>query len=498
MFEGVKRILRGNKRRRSNTNRLGKRMFSAAAHNRLIDWPLAYQRINGDLFAHYATIVLRARDLAVNNEYVIGMLRNLQRNVVGVTGFTLQSKADDRSLRSTLETEWREYCSRIGGYCTLDERTSARDFDILVLRSLVIDGECFIRRTFDPSSKYGWRYEVLDSMQIDPLYTVENSGGGHRIFMGVELDERGREVAYYYRPTVDEVYYTGQRERLDAANIFHLYRKEFPAQIRGISMLAGVILNLRQLDDYRNAELVHAQIGACTMGVWEWGGKNSDDIISEDEDDAGEFVREIKPGIFPIAPRGYTAKFLQGAQPNNQFGIFVKSVMRAIANSIGISYNKATGDYESVNYSSLREAALEDRETYCELQRFMIENWKGLQYRDFVNALVVLGRINPGEDLSGIVRHQFFGRRFAWVDPQKEIAAKKEEISLMLTDPISELEARGEDPEEVAEKFVEWKKLLAEKGVLDIWLSAFNKQPDAVAAEAAESEDETTTPQPEE
>lgn len=496
MFEGVKKLMRGSKAEK-HSPRFDTRMFAAAQHNRLVDWPLTYMRVNGDLFLQYTTIVLRARDLAMNNENVIGLLRNLQRNVIGVTGFTLQSKSTDLSLRSSLESAWREYCSRVGGYVTLDEHSSARDLDILVLRSLVIDGECFIRRTFDPSSKYGWRFEVIDSLQIDPMYTVESTGERNRIYMGVELDARGREVAYYYRPTIDEAYYTGQRERLDASNIIHLYRKEFPAQIRGISMLAGAVLNLKQLDDYRTAELVHARIGSSVMGVWVWNGKDSDDIISEDENDPGEFTREIRPGIFPIAPRGYDAKFLQGSQPNANFGQFVKNIMRSIANSIGISYNKASGDYESVNYSSLREAALEDRETFCELQKFLIENWKTLQYRDFVNALVLLGRIPTPLNLDDALRHQFFGRRFAWVDPQKEIAAKKEELALMLTDPKSELEARGEDPEDVVNKFAEWKNLLESKGVLDFWLAAFNKQPDLVNAEA-DSESDNTTPQPEE
>ena len=498
MFEGVKNLLRGNRAEkpalRSTPDQVSKRMFAAAQYNRLVDWPLSHMRINGDLFMEYTTIVLRARDLAQNNEHVIGILRNLQRNVIGVTGFTLQSKSSNLQLRSDIEAAWRDYCSRVGGFVTLDEHSSARDLDILVLRSLVIDGECFLRKTFDPFSRYGWRYEVIDSLQIDPMYTVESAAGGNRIYMGIELDSRGREVAYYYRPTVDEAYYTGPRERLDAANVIHIYRKEFPAQIRGISMLAGAVLDLRQLDDYRTAELVHARIGSAVMGVWEWNGKDSDDIISEDENDPGEFAREIRPGIFPIAPRGYQAKFLQGAQPNNQFGVFVKSVMRSIANSLGISYNKASGDYESVNYSSLREAALEDRETFCELQKFMIENWKTLQYIDFVKAAVLLGRIRVPrgiESLSDLVRHQFFGRRFAWIDPQKEIAAKKEEIALMLTDPISELEARGEDPEEVVNRFDEWKKLLAKKGVLDFWLSAFDKLPDLVSAEAEEDGDDT-------
>ena len=168
--------------------------------------------------------------------------------------------------------------------------------------------------------------------------------------------------------------------------------------------------------------------------------------------------------------------------------------MRSIANSIGISYNKAAGDYESVNYSSLREAALEDRETFCELQKFLIENWKTLQYRDFVHALLILGKIPASGDISDITRHQFFGRRFAWVDPQKEITAKKQELALMLTDPMSELEARGEDPQEVIARFDAWKKLLAEKGMLEFWLGAFDKLPETVAEIADEPENQ---PQPE-
>ena len=83
MFEGVKRILKGRKQHGANTPVFNERMFAAAQHNRLVDWPLSYMRVNGDLFLQYTTIVLRARDLAMNNENVIGLLRNLQRNQCG-------------------------------------------------------------------------------------------------------------------------------------------------------------------------------------------------------------------------------------------------------------------------------------------------------------------------------------------------------------------------------------------------------------------------------
>ena len=165
MFEGVKRILRERKHG-AKSPVFNERMFAAAQHNRLVDWPLSYMRVNGDLFLQYTTIVLRARDLAMNNENVIGLLRNLQRNVIGVTGFTLQSKTSDTALRSELENAWREYCSRVGGWCTLDERTSARDLDILVLVNSDEDGlraknEALVYMTYDFNMEHGTDIEPI-------------------------------------------------------------------------------------------------------------------------------------------------------------------------------------------------------------------------------------------------------------------------------------------------------------------------------------------------
>ena len=465
--------------------KIDQRMFTAAAHNRLVDWPLSYQRVNGDLFVQWPTITLRCRDLAKNNEAVIGILRNLTRNVIGANGFTLQSKAEPVELRPRIEALWREYSSGASHAASLDGHAGGRDFDMLVLRCLVIDGECFIRRIYDPFSKFGWRYEVIDAMQ------VERTENGGKIFMGIEIDPSGRETAYYYRPTMDEQYYSGPRERIDAKDVIHLFRREYASQYRGISMFVGAVMNLKQLDDYRTAELIHAQIGSCCMGVWEWNGQNSDDIITDSSaDDKGEFIREIKPGIFPIAPRGYSAKFLQNPGSNTQFGQFVKNILRSITNSVGISYNKGSGDYESVNYSSLREASLEDRESYSELQQFLIENWKSVQFRDFINAAYMNGLIRT-DNVPAARPHRFFGRRFAWVDPAKEIRAKKEEMGMMLTDPISELEARGEDPDEVIARFAEWKEKLESVGLGGFWDAAFGMKEPEIAEQTFEEETET-------
>ena len=134
------------------------RRFRASTTNRLIDWALSPVKINAELKTDYLSMTLRARDLAKNNEFVAGYLDNLKRNVLGAHGFTLQSKAEPSELARKVEALWQEYQSRSGAFVTLDELQSGRDFDLLVLRTLAIDGEVFIRRVFDPVSPYGWRY----------------------------------------------------------------------------------------------------------------------------------------------------------------------------------------------------------------------------------------------------------------------------------------------------------------------------------------------------
>ena len=58
----------------------------------------------------------------------------------------------------------------------------------------------------------------------------------------------------------------------------------------------------------------------------------------------------------------------------------------------------------------------------------------------------------------------------------------------MLTDPIKELEARGEDPIEVIKRSKEWLDMLGAEGLKDFWLASFTG-----AAPATEPNTEETT-----
>lgn len=462
IFRAIGRAITGKKRQRK---------FSAARNDRLIDWSLGWVRINGQLKQDYRLMVERARDLAQNNEFVTGYLENIERNVIGADGFRLQSLARnpdgsfDRETAREVCSLWKEYQAEEFSYVSADGSQGGREFDALVIRTMLTDGEAFIRRVIDPSSPFGVRYQVLDSLDIDYLYNEELGDGG-RIVMGVKITATGLPVSYFVRESNGDYYQTGERFEIPASEIIHLYRKRFPGQVRGITGLAATVLNIAQLDEYKEAEIVAAKLQAANCAVYEHTGSEDGILDDEDGDENGNIMREMSPGQIGVAPRGYSLKQVTPNHPNSNFAGFTKSVLRGISCSLGLSYNKAAGDYENINYSSSKAATLEDHTTYETLQKFMIGKWKSRQYADFLRYSALSGLLKVDfRRLPGLLCHRFYGKRAQWLDPQKELAGKKLEYELMRTDPITELEAAGRDPEETLDNWKRFGEMCAARGL---------------------------------
>ena len=451
------------------------RRFNAAFGGRVHSYVPSYQRINADLKTDSIGMILKARDLAKNNDFVSGYLNTIVRNVIGSRGFRLQCNAlnDDGSAdqiaNSLLEGLWNEYEKPSNSFVTTDERTGGRDFDILVLRTLVIDGEVFIRKVYDSNSKFGTRYELIDTLDIDFLYNVNECGDGTRIVCGIKIDRKGKPISYFIRTSNTDYYQTGERVEVKADEIIHIYRKFFAGQVRGYTPLSATILNLNQLESYKEAEIIAARMQACNMAFYtKTSSSSGGDGFGDDEniDVNGDWVSEMSPAQIAFAPDGYDVKQLNNNHPNSNFGQFVKSVLRGISNSLGTSYNKSTSDYESVNYSSLREAALEDRASWQELQQFIIENWKDVQFAEFLKNVLLNDLTSlPFSKFKKFSAHKFFGRAWDWVAPQQDLNAIKLKLALKLTDPITEIEKLGRTADDVLNRWELWNKKLEERGL---------------------------------
>lgn len=445
------------------------RRFTAAKNSLTAKFHTSYTKINNELKSDYIALILRARDLAKNNQIVSSYINLMTRNVIGNTGFKLNVTAynddgtADTIANKTIQDFWYDYTTSYKHYVTADEQQNGIDFDKHILFNFLVDGQAFILKRKDPKSKYQIRFELIDALDVD---TTKNAlfPNGDKVVMGIKVDEHYKPLAYYIRKNKSADYYlSGEVEEIPADEIIHIYRKQFASQVRGYTPLAPVIVALAGLEQYRISEIDSAILSAAYMGIWERNGAATDYAEFEDtEADAnGDVAYQVQSGAFRYAPEGYNLKSIQSNHPNNNFGAFFKAAIKGIASSLGISSNKLNSDYESVNYSSLRQANSEDIAAWRELQQFFIDNWKNVQYADWLKYLLISDLTNlPYSKIEKFLVHDFRGRAWEYLDPVKEFSAIKIKLSMRLTDPITEIEKMGLDADDVLNNWQRWQQKL--------------------------------------
>lgn len=453
------------------------RRFVGAVNSPMTKFNSSFLKINGELKSDYIALTLRARDLAKNNETVASYLNLMLRSVLGNTGFILNSScynddgSSDAIANTTLQNHWKEYTKSYKKYVSADHQMNGLQLDSLILRTLLTDGQVFIRKVKDSTSPYGIRFEVLDSLQIDPLYNSEYIYGGQRIVMGIKVDAHYKPLSYFIRKNSSADYYLqGEREEVKASEIIHIYKKNFAQQVRGYTPLAPVLIDLNLLQQYKTAECSAALLNSLWMGVWTRQSGSADayaDFDENDVDENGDVAVELEQGgVIRYAPDGYSLSQISSNHPSSNFSNFFKGMLKSISGCLSMSYNKISSDYEAVNFSSLRAASIEDEVTVKEIQQFIIDNWKQLQYAEWLKYLLISDLTNlPYSKLNKFMSHDFRGRNFVYVQPTKELQAVQMRLQMGLSNPIDEIHNMGKNPETILAGWVKWQQMLKARGL---------------------------------
>ncbi len=445
-----------------------KKNFEGAIQNRLSSgWGTTNTAIDKEIYSSLSQLRSRARDLSINNDYVKKYLNLMSNNIVGPNGFNLQVQAADfkgvvdtvgNQLVEDYFTQWshKEFCEVTGKY-------GFNDLCRLIIKTVARDGECLVRKIRDKKqNKFGFTLQILDIDRLDHMYNVELQGG-NVIKMGIEMNQYGKPVAYHIRKFKNNdtmgnaTYNQGDFERIKADDIIHLFISDRPEQSRGFTWLHTAMISLKMLDSYQEAALVAARVGASKMGFFVSNNSSNDATqIADSEDEKGNLIMEADPGVFSTLPEGYDFKTFDPGYPTGEYANFIKSVLRSISSGLNVSYNSLASDLEGVNYSSIRAGLLEERDMYMNIQNWFIENFLKDIYIEWLNTSMLNnalkfynGSVLPIEKLDKFSIYSWKGRRFAWVDPLKDIQAHIQAIDYGLksrTDVINEM---GNDIEDV-------------------------------------------------
>lgn len=447
-----------------------KREYAAAKMNRLLSSWIAGVESPDSILKNGSLTLLRnrARTLCQNDDYARRYLQLLVSNVVGADGVRLEMDVRDlngradRQANDIIEQHWKMFSK----HPTTDRRMTMVDLQAQALTSTARDGEMFyqIVRNFGNESNFALRPFEGDYLEDNYNHDMPN---GASIRMSVELSEWGEPVRYHILTGHPGDSVAKQRKAIPSDQIIHVYRMDRPMQTRGVTWFASSMIGLHHLREYFKSEAVAARVASAKAGFFVQDKDSAETYTGDGEDAYGNQIMDVAPGSFQELPPGMRIETYDPKNPNSNFDAFTKTNLRSIAAGLGVSYNSLASDLESVNYSSLRAGALEEREFYKSVQRWLVDHFMTPVFEAWLMHKLRRGDMGlPVDKFAKFNSPRWITRRWPWVDPQKDVAASILAINnLLRTRGAVIAENYGENFADTALKASEEEAILQQYGL---------------------------------
>jgi lambda family phage portal protein len=490
---------------------VGQRGFDAAISDRLTsNWSTTPLTADQVIDRNQRVLVARSREEAQKNDYLKSFLRLCDQNIVGHRGFALQAQARDnnggldRGANEALEAWWRKW--QRASNCDITGKRSFRMICKGAVKTAAKDGEFMIREIRGRNAgPMRYALQVLDPQRCPVDYNVDRLANGRFVRQGIEFSREGRPLAFYFMtgdPAGSGYTFNGTSlDRVPADEIIHGFLEDITGQRRGIPWAATSLWRLHMLGGLENAALTSARTGASVGGFLEWEegyGPEPDEEQQEDE----ELYIESAGGVFQELPTGLKSKAFTQQYPSGEFAPFHKSMLRGAGAGMGVAYVSFANDLEGVNFSSIRQGVLDERDHWMDLQEWLIETLIDRCYQSALEPALLMGlvvnnsiRLRP-ERIEKFRNVYWQGRRWAWVDPTKDVKAEIDAKNNMLTSPSEIIRRRGDDPDTTWRTYADDIQAMRKAGIPDefIMASVLGVVPGAVrppAGEANQEEDES-------
>lgn len=463
------------------TSYVGPRLrdFSASKVDRLTaGWHGISGTADASMRGGLARIRARSRQLAADNDYATRFFSLCRTNIVGDEGIRLQVRAIERETpdgveyderaNTMIEKAWREWGKPKN--CTVDGRLSWIDTKQLIVETVAKDGEILVRKVKgrEAGNAFGFSLQLIEGDHLDENHN-QDLPNGNKIRMGVEVNKWNRPVAYHVlskHPGDDLGRGDGnvRYERIPAEQIIHLYTSARTTQTRGMPWMYSAMRRLKMLGVYEENELVAAGVAASKMGFFT--SEDGEGYTGTDQDEQGNLITEAEPGLFEQLPAGVKFEKWDPQHPTTAFAEFRKAMLRGAASGLSVAYNVLGNDLEGVNFSSLRQGILEERELWKRLQKWLVEHLCDAVFEDWLLMAMTTQKIPLP-----LIKFEKFNnpiwrpRGWRWVDPLKEMKAYVEAVNagfMSAQDVASEL---GMDIEDVYAQLAREQRLREKHGI---------------------------------
>ena len=422
----------------------------------------------------------RAADLASNDWAANSGIDSITINAVG-TGLRPQSRINAKLLgiskdaakvlQANIEAAWKEWTPHAHTRGMLH----FEDLQFLGLRSMLRTGEMLHLPVMVDEPDGGTRLaiqDVLPSRLRTPLDMVTDPS----VVDGVQMGPYGAPEFYWLATpsaiasrTLD---ITGlcsdQFTRIPARighrpGCFHLFRHDEEEQTRGESIISPGMNLFHHLSDALDNELLSA-VTAASLPVFiarEQGSPIVPPYVDKVTDEDGEerYYEKADGGEIMYGNMNEKPYLLETGRPSPNFAVFSEFVLRAMAATLGISYEVLTKDFSKTNYSSARAALLEAWRVFLLYRSWLVRHYCQPVWSMVIEDAWLAGRIElpsgapdfyDARDL--YTASLWIGPARGYVDPVKDVAANATAIDKRLMTYSEALAERGRDFDEVMDE----------------------------------------------
>lgn len=448
---------------------------AASISRRLGTWGLSGNGPNASLAGPLHALRSRCRHTIRTNPVASGAVDSFVANMVG-TDISPRWELDDEALKEDIQQLW---------YWSQEEMDYAGVYDFYgqieqVAMAQFDAGEAlaqFKTRPMSAGLQVPLQVQLLEADHLDAAYNSV-APNGNQIRHSIEWNKRGQRVAYWlFREHPGELYMfsgqaAGQRVRVPAGDILHVFRPKRINQARGCPWLASTLIKLHEIDQTADAVLVRQKIAnlfavffkkttgapSGTIGGQPRAGALPGSIPTTTDQTTGRKVPVLEPGLSCRLRDNEDVVFTDPPDVGDNYKDFITQQFREVARGLGITYEQLTGDLEGVTFSSIRSGLIEFRRL-CEMlqARILIHQYCRPVTRRWVDAAVLSRAIKIADYTENRRRYwkvAWHPQGWDFVDPVKDRIAEQMDIRNGLDSRTSRVAKRGRDVEVVDREIV--------------------------------------------
>lgn len=430
----------------------------------------SYGSADYDVSQDREAIALRARSLFQNHAFSRALVKSFDVNVVG-TGIKVRPSLRMIDVLGISKEDADKWCYNTRNLfeiwakslkCDAERCNDLYGLQDLALKTEIIGGEAFVlKKYFANREPFGMCLKVIEGDRVQNPFGYPDCD---ECCEGIEVDENHAPVAYHITKNIPfsidnygrdvETVRIPAFDSMDNPNVLHVFETERTDQRRGMSMLAPLIVDAKQLDRFKDARLMKALVTSLLTAVIESADESAPSPLLgnieaservENSDSEGNIpgtddcaAAEFGSGNIIEMPKGQKVHVIESSKPDDGYSSFVDALHTEDAAACGASAEVVMRRF-GTSYNAVRAAILESKKTYDKCRAGFIAKFCRPVYEAWLTQAVVTGVIEAPGFMEDPVKRAFWSE-CSWVadsafllDPLKETQAIKLQLDEQLT-----------------------------------------------------------------